>query len=61
MILSEFHGDGSDRQALVYKENGKFYVRQIEHGSMIAVRYFDSEDVAEIYAEDWVMEYGDNK
>ncbi len=60
IILSEFHSDDSYRQALVYKEDGKYFVRQMEDGSVIYTRYFDSEDVAEIFAEDWVMRVNTN-
>lgn len=53
-ILSEYHGDKSIRQALVYKENGKYWVRQINEGNVVYTASFNYQESAEDFAEDWV-------
>lgn len=52
-ILSEYHGDGSYRQALVYEENNHYCVRLLDREYMI-VKTFNTEQQAEDCAEDWV-------
>lgn len=59
-ILSEYHGDRSIRQSLVYTNgDGKYYVRQIEDGLVRYTTKFDVLDEAEDFAEDWIMYEGE--
>lgn len=53
-ILSEYHGDDSSRQALVYKESTTYYVR-VMNPETVRVLTFKTRQEAEDYAEDWVM------
>lgn len=53
-ILSEYHSDGSERQALVYKDHSMFSVRLTGPNSVI-VQSFKTEQEAADCAEDWVL------
>jgi hypothetical protein len=55
-ILSEYFGNNSEKQSLVYKENSEFCVRLLDRNAII-VKCFGTEEEAELYAEDWV--YGE--
>lgn len=53
-ILSEYHSEGSERQALVFKENSLYSVRLTAPNS-VKVQSFKTEQEAEDCAEDWVL------
>lgn len=53
-ILSEYHGEGSERQALVYKEYSVFSVR-LTGPNTVRVESYKTEQEAENRAEDWVL------
>lgn len=54
-IISEFHGENSIRQSLIFKSQNKYHVRQLENGDVRLTQVFENLEEAENFAEDWVM------
>lgn len=53
--LSEYYDEMTNKTATVYKDEGRYFVSIKTDSGTTFGSYHETEDVAEQYAEDWVM------